>query len=189
MSLLASPACGALLQHVSQYALAVLRLCQTQQYAAAHQQLANALQTILQQPAITRPLDNTPTRSATDDCADSPAAAVECGEWSDALLCCHELRCSQQLSTTEWLRARVLVDARDARALALWRRWRNRLARSERQQLRHDSEQYRLAGEGGSDDETAGETDADSSGFVAAMQALLAEVADEQEQSSCDESS
>ena len=189
LSLLASPACGALLQQLSEFVLAVLRFCQTQQYAAANQQLANTLQTILQQLSATRPLGIAPTCSATADSAHSPAASIESGEWSDMLLCCYQLHCSQQLSTTEWLSARALLDARDERVLALWRRWKDRLAKREQQHVREQSEQYWLAGEGGTIDTTGREAEADSGGFVAGMQALLVEVAEETEQSSCDESS
>ena len=96
------------------------------------------------------------------------------------LLFCHQLHHTQQLSATEWLRARSLLQARDERAMALWQRWKCRLAHSRQRSVREESEQYWLDEE---DREQCGPmeeaADQDNEEHVEALRALLAVVMDE----------
>ena len=179
LSLLSTPAFGAMLQQMSEFIVAALRLCQTKQFAAANKQLARVLQTILSQLSVAAPPDaNIP--AAKDCTAHSTAVSIEWSQWMDMLLYCYQLHGTQQLSPAEWQCAHSLLQGRDGRAMELWQRWKGRLALSEHRSVRSESEQYWLAGEVDGMSRVVQEADtADEVGFVAELQALLPQAAGE----------
>ena len=167
--------------------MAGLHLCQTDECSAANRQLDRALLSILRQLSADAPLDTAPSAS-TVSAADSVCSAAVSSEWSDwldMLLHCNQLHRSQLLSTTDWLLARSLLQTRDGRAMALWQRWKRRLAQCDQQAMRDESEQYWLEGEkDGVGGLRQGTADKDEEGYVVELQAVLAEVAEEKRSAS-----
>ena len=186
LSLLSTPACGELLQQLSCFIVAALRLCQTEECSAANEQIAHALHSILSRLSTPTPPSHAATVSSSTPTYTAHSAGVsEAAEWGesmDMLLCCQQLHQTEQLSTPHWLAARQLLSVKDVRVLALWQRWKVRLARS----VRGESEQYRLAGE---DENVVGaveeeEVDVNLGRFATELQALLTEIAEEEEECS-----